>query len=106
MPARSKGGAPHIAPAWQTTLVRHLEQYKRYPSAAQARGEEGVVLLGFTVDRTGHVLEHRIVRSSGHPALDDEVMAMIERAQPLPPFPATMAEAKLDLTVPIRFSLK
>jgi protein TonB len=106
MPARTKGGAPHVAPAWQTSLVRHLEQYKRYPSEAQSRGEEGVVLLSFSVDRTGHVLAHRVLRSSGYPALDDEVMSMIERAQPLPPFPATMTEAKLDLTVPIRFSLK
>lgn len=106
MPARSKGGAPHIVPSWQTNLVRHLEQFKRYPSSAQENGEEGVVLLGFSVDRSGHVLEHRIVRSSGHAALDNEVMAMIERAQPLPPFPATMTEDKLDLTVPIRFSLK
>jgi len=106
MAARTKGGAPHVAPAWQTSLVRHLEQYKRYPSEAQSRGEEGVVLLSFSVDRTGHVLAHRVVQSSGYPALDDEVTAMIERAQPLPPFPPTMSEAKLDLTVPIRFSLK
>ncbi|HUI14130.1 MAG TPA: energy transducer TonB [Xanthobacteraceae bacterium] len=106
MPARSKGGAPHIQPAWETSVVRHLEQYKRYPSAAQERGEEGVVLLGFSVDRNGYVLARRIVRSSGHAALDDEVMAMIERAQPLPPFPTSMMEDKLDLTVPIRFSLR
>lgn len=106
MPARTKGGAPHITPSWQTSLVRHLEQYKRYPSSAQERGEEGVVLLGFSVDRNGHVLQHHVVRSSGYPALDEEVTSMIERAQPLPPFPATMTEAKLDLTVPIRFSLK
>jgi protein TonB len=106
MPARTKGGAPHIQPAWETSLVRHLEQYKRYPSAAQDRGEEGVVMLGFSVDRNGYVLANRIVRSSGHPALDDEVMTMIKRAQPLPPFPASMTEDKLDLTVPIRFSLK
>jgi periplasmic protein TonB len=106
MPARSKGGAPHIAPAWRTSLVRHLDQYKRYPAAARERSEEGVVLLSFSVDRTGHVLEHHVVRSSGYPALDDEVMSMIERAQPLPPFPPTMSEAKLDLTVPISFSLK
>jgi len=106
MPARTKGGAPHVAPAWQTSLVRHLERYKRYPSDAQSRGEQGVVLLGFSVDRAGHVLQRRVVRSSGYPALDDEVMSMIERAQPLPPFPPTMTESKLDLTVPIRFSLR
>ena len=87
-------------------LVKHLQQFKRYPSGRRTRGEEGVVLLSFSVDRNGHVLSRQIVHSSGYPDLDDEVMAMIERAQPLPPFPASMTEPKLDLTVPIRFSLR
>jgi protein TonB len=106
VPARVKGGAPRIEPSWQTALVRHLQQYKRYPGEAQARGDQGVVQLSFTVDRAGHVLNREIVRSSGHRELDNEVMSMIERAQPLPPFPATMPQAKLELTVPIRFSLQ
>jgi periplasmic protein TonB len=106
VPARAKGGAPRVEPSWQTALVRHLQQYKRYPSDAQSRGEEGVVQLSFTVDRTGHVLARQIMHSSGHRELDNEVMSMIERAQPLPPFPATMPQATLDLTVPIRFSLR
>jgi len=106
VPARVKGGAPRVESSWQTALVRHLQQYKRYPSEAQSRGEEGIVMLSFSVDRSGHVLAREIVRSSGHPELDREVMSMIERAQPLPPFPASMPEAKLDLTVPIRFSLR
>ncbi len=106
MAARIKGGAPHVAPSWQTELVKHLQRYKRYPSEAQTRGEEGIVLLSFSVDRTGHVLERHVVHSSGHQDLDDEVMAMIERAEPLPPFPSSMSEPKLDLTVPIRFSLR
>ena len=106
VPARVKGGAPRIEPSWQTALVRHLQQYKRYPSDAQSRGEDGVVMLSFTVDRTGRVLARQIARSSGHRELDNEVMSMIERAQPLPPFPATMPQATLDLTVPIRFSLR
>jgi periplasmic protein TonB len=46
------------------------------------------------------------VRSSGHPELDKEVVSMIERAQPLPPFPPSMPQEKLDLTVTIRFSLR
>jgi periplasmic protein TonB len=106
VPARVKGGAPRIAPSWQTELVRRLEQYKRYPGDAQSRGVEGVVMLSFSVDRNGRVLAHDIVRSSGHPELDKEVVSMIERAQPLPPFPPSMPQAKLDLTVPIRFSLR
>jgi periplasmic protein TonB len=106
VPAHIKGGAPRVEPSWQTALVRHLQQYKRYPTGAQSRGEQGVVELSFTVDRNGRVLDREIARSSGHRELDNEVMSMIERAQPLPPFPASMPQAKLDLTVPIRFSLR
>jgi protein TonB len=104
--ARVEGGAPRVAPSWQADLVKHLQQYKRYPSGAQGKREEGVVLLGFSVDRNGRVLAHRIVQSSGHADLDQEVMEMIVRAQPLPAFPPSMAQSELDLTVTIRFSLR
>lgn len=105
-PSLTRGGAPHIATEWERSLTQHLQKFKRYPSGAQARGEEGLVLLRFSVDRSGRVLAHQIAQSSGHPDLDAEVMSMIERAQPLPPFPPSMTEAVLDqLVVPIRFSL-
>jgi protein TonB len=106
MPARTKGGAPRVAPNWITALTRRLEQYKRYPAKSRDRNEEGTVLLGFAVDRTGHVLSHEIVQSSGHPDLDAEASSMIERAQPLPAFPANMTQDQLDLTVPVRFYLE
>ena len=101
-----KGGAPAVDPSWQASLVRQIQRFKRYPPEAQSRHEQGVVLLGFTLDRNGHVLAHNIARSSGYADLDDEVMGMIMRAQPLPPFPASMTQPRIDLTVPIRFSLR
>src|SRR5262249_60943693 len=76
VPARVKGGALRVEPSWQTALVRHLQQYKRYPSDAQSRGEEGVGQLSFTVDRSGRVLNREIVHSSGHRALDNEVLSL------------------------------
>jgi periplasmic protein TonB len=104
--ARVEGGAPRVAPSWQADVVRHLQQYKRYPGGAQAKHEQGVVLLGFSVDRSGRVLTRRVVQSSGHADLDQEVMEMVVRAQPLPAFPPSMTQSELDLTVPIRFSLR
>jgi len=100
------GGSPAVAPSWQAALLKHLQNHKRYPRSAQARGEQGVVLLHFKIDRSGRVLARRILRSSGSAELDGEVLAMIERAQPLPAFPASMMQDELDLTVPIRFSLR
>jgi protein TonB len=74
---RVKGGAPKIEPSWQGNLMRQLQRFKRYPASAQSRKEEGVVLLSFSLDRSGHVLAHSIAHSSGHADLDNEVMAMI-----------------------------
>jgi TonB family protein len=99
----AEGDAPRVEPSWRNAVVRHLQQYKRYPTDARSRGEGGVVQLSFAVDRSGHVLNCEVERTSGHPELDNEAMSMIERAQPLPPFPASMPQAKLNLTVPIRF---
>src|ERR1019366_9231926 len=50
---------------WRDLLLARLQQNKRYPADARARGEQGVVMLSFTVDRSGHVLARSIARSSG-----------------------------------------
>jgi periplasmic protein TonB len=103
---RTEASAPKIDPSWQSLLLKHLQQYKNYPGAARARNQQGVVVLDFVMDRDGHVLSQRIVASSGSTELDAEVLALIQRAQPLPAFPASMSEDQLHLTVPIRFSLR
>jgi protein TonB len=100
-----EAAAPHIDPTWQSLLFKQLQRFKSYPSGARARNEQGVVKLTFTVDRDGHVLSRQIVTGSGYPDLDAEVLTMVERAQPLPAFPASMSQAQQDFTVPIRFSL-
>lgn len=91
---------------FESQLIAHLERYKHYPQSARARHQQGVVRLRFTMDRLGRVLSARIAQSSGVPALDDEVLAMIERAAPLPAFPSEIAQAQLDLLLPIAFSLR
>jgi periplasmic protein TonB len=103
---RVDAAAPHIDPSWTMVMFKQLQRFKSYPSGARARNEQGVVMLTFTVDRDGHVLSRQIVTGSGHPDLDAEVLIMIDRAQPLPAFPASMTQAQQDFTVPIRFSLR
>jgi protein TonB len=92
--------------SWRDRLVAHLQRHKRYPAGAQARREQGVAVLDFSMDRNGRVLSSRIARSSGVAELDAEVLAMIQRAQPLPPFPPSMTQGQMSLSVPLRFSLQ
>src|SRR5215510_8331718 len=109
-PASSQlGVSPEASPAqasWRDLLMAHLQRHKRYPAGAQSRGEQGTVVLSFCMDRNGHVLSRSVARSSGVPELDQEVLAMIQSAQPLPPFPPAMPQARMSLTVPIRFNVR
>jgi len=83
-----------------------LERSKIYPRAARQRHQQGTAILRFVLDRDGHVLSRRIERSTGYGDLDREVEEMLERAQPLPPMPAEMTQAQLELVVPIDFHLR
>ena len=91
---------------WRDLVLARLQQSKRYPAGAEARHEQGVVTLSFSVDRNGRVLARSITQSSGSAALDAEVLAMVQRAQPLPAFPPAMTQSMVNLVVPIRFSLR
>ena len=92
--------------SWRDQVVAQLQRAKRYPSGAEARRAEGVVTLSFSLSRGGSVLSRSIARSSGNSELDQEVLAMVMRAQPFPQFPPGMNQASVQLSVPVRFSLR
>jgi len=91
-------------PNWKTQLVAKLERSKRYPS--EARGDQGIAQLAFSVDRQGGVHNARIVRSSGSSVLDHETLALVQRAQPLPPPPPEVQGAQIPISVPIRYNAR
>jgi protein TonB len=92
-------------PRFTDLIAAQLERYKRYPSLAQHRGEQGVAMLRFTLGRAGDVSNARIERGSGYADLDAEVLALVQRAQPFPAIPSDIAANTLDLVVPVRFAL-
>lgn len=104
--ASSAGGIPGATADYMALLQAWLEKHKEYPRRAQLRRQEGTALLYFVIARDGRVLEYRIEQSSGYDLLDQEVQAMIERAQPLPRIPDEMQQASLELVVPVQFFLR
>lgn len=90
---------------WQSSLMMKLNEAKRYPTSARRSRHEGVAYLRFAMDREGSVLSASIERSAGYPLLDEETLALIERAQPLPKPPEDMAGESLEFVVPVEFFL-
>lgn len=91
---------------YYAVLLGWLDRHKVYPREARSRRDQGTVQLYFRMSRDGRVLSYRIDGSSGSPLLDQAALSMIETASPLPPFPAEMKEAEMELVVPVEFFLQ
>ena len=83
-----------------------LERHKRYPRRARLLRQEGTAILYLVMDRDGRLREYKVRRSTGHELLDQAVVTMIERAQPLPRMPDSMTRSALELVVPVEFVLR
>ena len=101
----SGAGAGDVRDNFLGRLLAQLKRFKQYPRAARQAHIQGVVMLHFVMDAQGKVLRFEIAKSSGRPVLDNEALALIQRAQPLPPLPADFPGPTLDAVVPIEFSL-
>lgn len=92
------------APAnWRSRLMAHLNRHKRYPSGESGAGKARVA---FSINRAGQVLSARLAGSSGNPRFDEEAVAMVRRASPVPPPPPEVAGGTITFTVPVLFSLR
>ncbi|BAF87258.1 C-terminal TonB protein [Azorhizobium caulinodans ORS 571] len=106
-PSAGASSSASTAPAtWRSMIVGHLNRYKRYPSEARAKREEGTARLRFTIDRAGRVIGASLAGTSGHALLDEETLEMVRRASPFPAPPAEVAGASITFTVPVDFNVR
>jgi len=104
-PAQGTGeSAQRVRATWQKELAAHLDKNKRYPADRSHQSAE--ILVRFALDRTGHVVSTSIVRGSGDASFDEAALAMMRRADPVPPPPPLVADEGLSFTLPVIFRVK
>lgn len=90
---------------WQKKLFSHIGRNKFYPAAARRGGERGEAVVAFALMPDGQISDVRILRSSGSKALDEAALETMRKSDPAPRPPLT-ASSRMELSLPIRFSLK
>ncbi|WP_315806633.1 MULTISPECIES: TonB family protein [unclassified Bradyrhizobium] len=98
-PGAQSEGARAGQASWNSEVVAQIRRYAAYP--ADGGGASGTVMVSVVIDRGGRLRSHRLAGSSGSPALDRAALAIVERAQPYPPFAPGMTEAQVTRTVPL-----
>jgi TonB family protein len=86
---------------WQKAVSLQFARHLRYPATRTARKME--VLVTFEIDRLGNLLSSSVAKSSGDPSFDEAALAMLKRADPLPPPPPAIADKDLTITLPVEF---
>jgi len=62
----------------------HLFTNKKYPRKLKLKREEGQVVISFTLNRNGRVVDYQIVSRKGSIKFEKAVKRLIKRAQPFP----------------------
>lgn len=104
--ARSGGGDVKAYGNYFAVVRDWLHDHKRYPRRARVRMITGEALVGFLLDPSGRVVSYELRKSTGHDVLDREVLAMIRRASPMPPFPPGLRREKMNFNVPVNFGMR
>lgn len=65
-------------------IRRIINDTIRYPRAARIRGQEGTVMVAFTIRKDGTISHPQIVSSSGHALLDEQAVSAVLDAAPFP----------------------
>jgi len=83
--------APELS-AYIEAVLKMIHRRKIYPPEAIDRGEEGRVLIGVSVARSGEVLETRIEEPSPFSRLNQAALQTVSGVKAFPPLPSGLAE--------------
>lgn len=79
-----------------------IESKKRYPEEAKRRGEEGTVVVSFTIDESGKPVNVRLASSSGSSSIDNETLRLIRSLK----FPPPPDGKPVNLRVEVEYQLR
>ena len=99
--------APPVPPRklLATTAVRYLvEPPAEVPRASRRAGEHGVVTLRVVVSTLGVPLQVSVLRSSGHPRLDEQALWAMRQAR-FQPYTEDGRAFEVEVIAPIEYPL-
>ncbi|OUS73890.1 hypothetical protein B5G52_03765 [Pseudoalteromonas sp. A601] len=73
--------------SWTASLLSHLMAYRKYPTSAIMKKQQGVVYVEVVLARDGKVIALEIVKGSGVSVLDKAALKTVVDVAPLPKVP-------------------
>ena len=92
--------------AWLSeTIMRRMQELKRYPAEARLDRAEGKVVLKAVIRSNGAVETVEIFQSSGHQSLDRAAVELLTQAGPFQ-FPRPLEKPQMTVKIPMNYRLE
>ncbi len=104
--SRGAQSAAQAPPHYLMAVFARVQQAKRYPARALARGDQGRAVVSLSIQRNGALADARLTRSSGSALLDEAAMESVRRAAPFPAFPPEVGGSMLVINAPMNFTIE
>ncbi|MGL5788614.1 MAG: TonB family protein [Bacteroidales bacterium] len=92
-------------PGGETEMMKFIARTVKYPVVAQENGIQGRVIVTFTVDKTGKIVDP-IIRKGVDPSLDQEAIRVVNAMPQWIPGEQRGQKVNVVYTVPITFRLQ
>ena len=76
-----------------------------YPEEAAQTGQQGRLLVLFSIDKNGDLVRLKLIRSSGYPLLDQAALQAVKDASPFPPLPKRFNLDVLNIYATFEYTL-
>lgn len=86
------------------TILRRVEELKRYPASARVDHAEGKVVVKAVIDEDGSIDEVEVFQSSGHPGLDKAAVETMREAAPFH-LPRPLGQPSMTIKIPMSYRL-
>jgi TonB family protein len=91
-------------PGGQRSLARFISSKLLYPGSALQNKIEGIVIVGFVIDKNGRLRSPKILKSL-YPACDDEALRVVRLIPDWIPAKNQGRNVSINFTMPIEFKL-
>jgi len=86
------------------TILRRVEELKRYPASARVDRAEGKVVVRAVIDEDGSIGEVEVFQSSGHLGLDKAAIETLLQAAPVH-LPRPLGQPRMTIKIPMSYRL-
>jgi protein TonB len=88
---------------YEDRVMLWLKQNGSYPYEASIWQLEGTVMLKFSINRQGEILNYQLLKQSKWHLLNLAVRKMMRRASPVPPIPPEIEKDEITFIIPVHF---